>query len=75
MSDTVRRAIAGEVRAALARHQKTQREVGAVLGMSQPVLQIRLAGRRSFRAEEIAALAEWLGEPVDRLIPISRAAA
>jgi transcriptional regulator with XRE-family HTH domain len=73
-NDVRRRAIAAEVRAALARHQKTQRDLAAVLGVAQPAAWARLAGNRSFRAEEIAAIAVWLDMPVAQLIRIEREA-
>ncbi|PZM88675.1 MAG: hypothetical protein DIU79_16490 [Actinobacteria bacterium] len=73
-NDVRRRAIAAEVRAALARHQKTQRDLAAVLGMAQPAAWARLTANRSFRAEEIAAIAEWLDVSVSDLIPTSREA-
>ncbi|WP_123605500.1 helix-turn-helix transcriptional regulator [Micromonospora sp. Llam0] len=66
-NDDLRRtveAIAAEVRAEMARQQKSQRDMAAALGMPQQVLQIRLVGRRSFRAEELALVAEVLGVPV-----------
>lgn len=54
----------------MARHQKTQREAAEVLGAQQAVVSLRLTGKRSFRAEEIAVLAAWLGEPVASLVPL-----
>ncbi len=69
MPNEVRRAIAAEVRAALGRHQKTQDDLAQLLGIVQPAVSVRLAGNRSFRAEEIAAIAGWLGMSVDELIP------
>jgi transcriptional regulator with XRE-family HTH domain len=67
-SDTDRERIAAEVRAELARQGKTQRQAAELLGMTQQALQMRLAGSRSFRAEEIALLAEKLGVPVGRFL-------
>jgi transcriptional regulator with XRE-family HTH domain len=61
--------IAAAVRAELARQQKTQREAAAIIGQTQQAVQVRLAGKRSFRAEELAKLAEALGVPVTRFIP------
>jgi len=63
MQPEVREKIAGEVRAALARHRKTQRDLSAGVGIDQASLSKRLRGERSFRAEELAAIAVWLGEP------------
>ena len=74
MPNDDRLTIAGEVRAALARHQKTQDDLARVLGIVQPAVSVRLAGSRSFRAEEIAAIARWLDIPVSQLIPTDREA-
>jgi transcriptional regulator with XRE-family HTH domain len=71
MPNDVRRQIAAEVRAALARHQKTQDDLAELLGIVQPSISARLTGNRSFRAEEIAAIAQWLDMPVSHLIPTS----
>lgn len=60
-----REAIAAKVRAAVAEHAKTQREIGEILGLPQSVIQLRLKGERPFRAEELAKLAEALGVPVE----------
>jgi transcriptional regulator with XRE-family HTH domain len=68
--DTERDRIAAEVRAELARQGKTQREVGDLIGMTQQSLGLRLAGTRSFRAEEITKLAEVLGVPASRFLPV-----
>lgn len=73
MSD-VRQAIAAEVRAELARQQKTQRDLAADIGMTQQALQLRLVGSRSFRAEELSAIAQALGVPVERFLPASASA-
>jgi len=64
-----REAIAAKVRAAVAEHEKTQREIGEILGLPQSVIQLRLKGERPFRAEELAKLASALGEPVERFFP------
>jgi transcriptional regulator with XRE-family HTH domain len=66
--DAPRKRIAAEIRAEIARQKKTQRDVAAMLGMTLPSIQFRLSGERSFRAEEIAALAEKLGVPVDQFL-------
>lgn len=60
-----RHAIAAEVRAELARQQKTQREVGALLNLPQASIALRLNGTTPFRAEELVVLAAALGVPVD----------
>lgn len=61
--------IAGGVRAELARQSKTQRDVAEILGLPQQSVQLRLKGKRPFRAEELAALASALGVPVARFFP------
>jgi transcriptional regulator with XRE-family HTH domain len=61
-----RLAIAAKVRGAVAEHQKTQREIGEILGLPQSVVQLRLKGERPFRAEELAKLADGLGVPIER---------
>lgn len=66
---TARDAIAAEVRAEVARQQKSQREIGEILGLPQPSVQLRLKGERPFRAEELVMLAEAFGVPVERFMP------
>lgn len=65
----VREAIAAEVRAEVARRQKSQREIGEILGLPQPSVQLRLKGERPFRAEELVLLAEAFGVSVGHFIP------
>lgn len=72
---TERKRIAAEVRAELGRQGKTQRQVAELLGMTQQSLGLRLAGTRSFRAEEIARLAEVLGVPASQFLPAEAGAA
>jgi predicted XRE-type DNA-binding protein len=73
-STVLRRAIAAEVRAELARQQKTQRDVAEWLNLPQPSVSLRLQGERSFRGEELKILADRLGVPVDSFMPTERAA-
>lgn len=63
--------IANEVRAELARQNKTQRDAAEILGLPQQSVQMRLKGRTAFRAEELAVLASGLGVPVSRFFPQS----
>ena len=59
----LRRSIADDVHTILVgRHRKTQREAAEALGMEQAALQRRLSARQPFHAEELMALALWLGE-------------
>lgn len=69
--DDARAAIAAEMRAEMARQGKTQRELGAVLKLDQPSISLRLRGERSFKAEEIAVAAAWLGVPVAQFVPVT----
>jgi transcriptional regulator with XRE-family HTH domain len=75
MTDVLRASIAAAVRAEIARHQKTQREVALVLGLPQPSVSKRLLGEVPFRAEEIAAIAAWLGVDPSTLLPAAEGAA
>lgn len=74
MANDDRLRIAAEVRAAMARHTKTQDELAAQLGIDQAAVSLRLQGKRSFRAEELAVISRWLATPVSALIPSEVAA-
>jgi transcriptional regulator with XRE-family HTH domain len=65
-TDDRRAAIASAVLAEMTAQGKTQRELADVLGIDQGSTFLRVRGRRSFRAEEIVAIAEWLGRPVEQ---------
>lgn len=65
---TDRESIAAEVRAELARQSKTQRQVAELIGMPQQALQLRLTGKRSFRAEELVLIADALGVPAHQFL-------
>lgn len=56
--------IAAEVRAEMSRQHKTQDDLALVLGLSQQTISPRMRGMRSFRAEELKAIAEWLQVPI-----------
>jgi len=75
MHNDVRAAIAAEVRAELARQNKTQREIAEVLRLPQPSVQRRLAGKIPFRGEELVTLADALGVPVERFLRVLERAA
>lgn len=68
VATTTRQAIAGEVRAELARQHKTQRDLAEILGIDQSSVNLRLKGVRAFRAEEIVAMAAGLGVPTERFL-------
>lgn len=61
-------AIAAEVRAELARQRKTHTELAGVIGVDQGSASLRVQGQRSFRAEELVLVAEWLGVPVSQFL-------
>lgn len=69
MQSDERQQIANGVRAELARHRMSQRDAASVLGLHQQSLQMRLAGKTPFRAEELAKLADLLGIPVAQFFP------
>jgi transcriptional regulator with XRE-family HTH domain len=73
--DPERQRIAAEVRAEMARQQKTQREVGEILDLPQASIYLRLQAKRAFRAEELAKLAEAFGVPISRFFPDAVSAA
>lgn len=75
MPADIRSTIASEVRAELARQHKTQRDLADVLGLDQSSTWLRLRGQRSFKAEELAALASWLGVPMGQFAPTQDVAA
>lgn len=70
-----RKAIAGEVRAELARQSKNHRDLGVILGLPQSSVSLRLSGERPFRAEELVLVAQGLGVPVEHLLRIPALAA
>jgi transcriptional regulator with XRE-family HTH domain len=72
MQDDARKRVAENVRAELARAGRTATQAAKVLGKSKQAMSPRLAGVRAFRAEEIPALAEWLGIPVATLLGTNR---
>lgn len=67
MPTDVRASIAASVRAEMARRSKTQRDLAALLGVDQQSISLRCRGERSFRAEELVAIASWLDVPLDQL--------
>lgn len=71
MQPDVRAEIAANVRAELGRAQKQQGELAELLGVDGGSASLRLQGKRSFRAEELAAIADWLGIPVTRFMVVT----
>lgn len=61
------RKIAGELRAELARQQRTQAELAVVLGMTPHTVGRRLTGYTDFTAVELLQAAAWLGVSLSQL--------
>lgn len=56
------------MRAEMARHGRTQRQLAAALGLDQPSISLRLRGERPFKAEELVKAAAFLGVSIDKLM-------
>jgi transcriptional regulator with XRE-family HTH domain len=67
--DDLRTAIAAAVRAELARKGMSQRDLAGLLGIDPQAISLRCRGERSFRAEELVALAFWLDTPLKDFVP------
>ena len=74
MQPDVRDHIAAEVRAEMGRQFKSQTDLAELLGVDQGSASLRLRGTRSFRSEELVAIADWLGVPVAQFLPRERVA-
>jgi transcriptional regulator with XRE-family HTH domain len=68
-NELTRRAIAAEVRAELARQHKTMSDLAEYMSADKGAVSRRVNGLRSFRAEELSAIADWLGVPVAQFVP------
>lgn len=68
-SEDVRRYIAGEVRAEVARQRRTSMSAAKVLGKSRAAFSHQFRGKGDYRPLELLALAEWLGVDVERFLP------
>lgn len=75
MADNLTEHVATEVRAEMGRQRATQRQVGEILGISQPQVSARLRGEIAFNTQELGALAEAWGVPVSNFMPASASAA
>lgn len=64
----VRRAIAAEVRAEMARQNKALRDLADLLNMGHSGLHLRTRGDVAFRADELVLVADALGVPVERFL-------
>ena len=60
--------VATEVRAEMARQQVSQRQIGEILGISQPQVSKRLLGSLPFDTAELDKIADAFGVPVDRFL-------
>jgi len=69
MSRDAQQEVAAEVRAQLARHQRTGRSVALQLGWKQPYMSRRLTGAVSFDVNDLDAIAGALGVPVTSFFP------
>lgn len=56
----IARTVGSSVRAELARHDKTQRDLAACLGLTEHTVGKRLSGESSFDVVELARVAKWL---------------
>lgn len=62
--------VATEVRAEVARQNVTQYDLAEVLGVAQPSISRRLAGKHPFDTDELDKLAAYFGVPVDRFLAV-----
>lgn len=69
MENNVRQHIATAVRDEMWKQHRTHRQLAAHMGLAQAGITLRLQGRRAWRAEELAAVAAWLGVPISQFIP------
>lgn len=72
--EAVRRAIAAEVRAEMARQNKSLRDLADALNLSHQSLAVRVRGDVAFRIEELVLLASTLGVPVGGFVSVPAAA-
>lgn len=61
--------VAGQVRAELARHNKTAGDLADALGVTQHTVGRRLSGKVPFTAAELVQTAAWLGVDTADLFP------
>lgn len=69
MQEKLQELIATEVRAEMARQNRTQRELGAAVGLDQGTVSRCLSGDRAFRAHELVLVARFLGKSVEHFAP------
>lgn len=74
VDQTLTEAIAGEVRAAMGRRRKSQRDLAEFLGVNVAAANRRYHGTQAYPVAELARIAAWLDVPVSDLIrPADRA--
>ena len=61
--------VAAEVRAEAARNRVTQQRLASVLGIDKGSMSRRMNGHQPFTVDELAAVADELHVPVQRLLP------
>lgn len=71
---TLQDAVAAEVRAEIARQQKTGTAVAEAMGVSHMYLSRRLNRKTPFDLRDLDRLARALGVPVSTFLPVERAA-
>jgi transcriptional regulator with XRE-family HTH domain len=64
----LRKRIAGEVRAEMARQGKTQLELAEAIGITQPTVSYKLRATSAIHAEELVMIANWLGVPAAQFL-------
>lgn len=73
MTDSLVQLVAATIRSQMAFQQKQQTDLGEYLGVKQPTISRKLAGKTQFRIDELQKIAEFLDVPVDTFF--SKAAA
>lgn len=71
MTDSLAHAVAAEIRAEMARQQRQQTDLGEFLGVKQPTISRKLAGKTEFRIDELEKIAEFLGVPVKTFFKVA----
>lgn len=61
--------VASNIRAELARRQLSQADLATALRTTQQTISRRMTGAVPFDTDELEVIAEFLGVPVDALIP------
>lgn len=69
----IARQVGANVRAELARHQKTQADLAQRLGISAQTAGWRVSGDKPFTAVEVAIVARWLNVDISALFPADAA--